>query len=187
MLAARVRAHQAEIEAQEIDQMLARLDAARHRFAVDRQGDVDRRRSCCRSPASHLSLARLSQRALQHDAGQMLLHGGAAVLIGIWRQFRAQRRPWRPRSRRASAHAHQAPRPRAVQAPPYRPSPKNARRVSLVAVPGNNAAHGNAGHGIVAVAARDFIQRRSLIRLARRKRDGRDQIIIGRAPFQAGR
>src|SRR6185503_8471671 len=61
VLAAGVRAHQAQIEAQEIDQVPARLDAAGDTFAVDGERDVDVAAHAAR--ASSAPPMRLSARA----------------------------------------------------------------------------------------------------------------------------
>ena len=66
VLAARVRAHEAEVEAQEIDQVLSRLHAAGNALAVDGQRDVDSGAHAARAssrPASRLRARASSTRA----------------------------------------------------------------------------------------------------------------------------
>src|SRR5262249_26340152 len=63
VLAAGARPHQPQVEAQEVDEMAARLNAARHPLAIDRKGDVEGRAHAARASSTPQSRRRARPRS----------------------------------------------------------------------------------------------------------------------------
>ncbi len=135
MLAAGMRAGQAEVEAQEVDQVPPRLDAARHALAIDRQGDVQALRSCGDAPWRAGMLTRRAASARAPDgassrAGRACRRAGRGHRPARPVPRRSPRHPGcdrpGPRRRVPPAPGHCRRRRRRAAATPTRPSPSSA-------------------------------------------------------------